>query len=38
MRLLDGGIDFTAAAEIVGGEDELFQNAGGPAILPSTSR
>jgi hypothetical protein len=30
---LDGGIDFRAAAEIVGGKDELFQNAGGLCIL-----
>jgi hypothetical protein len=33
MGALDGGVDFQAAAEIVGGEDELFQNAGGLCIL-----
>jgi len=33
LRALNGGIDFRAAAEVVGGEDELFQNAGGARIL-----
>jgi hypothetical protein len=37
MRTLDGFIDLVAAAKVVGGDDELFQFAGGPGKV-SVSR
>jgi hypothetical protein len=41
MVALDGFVDFVAATEVVGGEDELFQSADGACILranPMTTR
>ena len=34
MRALDGFVDFVAATEVVAGDDEVFQFAGGPGKLP----
>jgi hypothetical protein len=35
MAALDGFVDFGAAAEVVAGDDELFQFARGPDNVPA---
>jgi hypothetical protein len=35
MAALDGFVDFVAAAEVVAGDDEIFQFVGGAGKLPT---